>query len=109
MCLDISLYSPASLLPSCDWLYLCGSLASCHPFNGFACFSSVLHAGRSMAEFLLPWSLGLLIIAVASVSRLFRVARCMTLLPERLGTTLLSLSPLYKKHSCRETAFSHPD
>ena len=80
----------------CAWTFLCsllphychlviGCICVAHFFficgeqnrnmgNDFACFSSAQHAGRSVAEFLLPWSLRLLIIAVASDSRLFGVA-----------------------------------
>lgn len=75
--------SPASLLPSCDWLYLCGLFTSSSIFfvfficgeqnrnmaNGFACFSGVQHAESSLS-----WSLGLFLIAVTSDSKQFRVA-----------------------------------
>lgn len=76
------LCSPASLLPSCDWLYLCGLFTSSSSFpppiggeqnrnmaNGFACFSSVRHAESS-----LPGSLGLVISTVTSDSKQFGVA-----------------------------------
>lgn len=72
--------------------------------SGFACFFSAPHVGRSLAEFFHSWGLELLTVAVSGDSRLFRVARSMTLLPERLDTPLLSLPNLYKKCSWRETA-----